>query len=390
MDYADHTSEFLFESKGRMNLGAEQLHQIALTMVPGVGPQTARTLLAYCGSAQEIFAAKTHQLLKIPGIGEITAKALRQRNFFDAAEKEFQFVQRHKVELVFFADPNYPARLREVPDSPLLLYKHGKGNLNGPRFLAIVGSRNNTDYGAKWTHKVVEALQGRNVVVVSGLAYGIDIIAHRACLQFDIPTIGVLGHGLDRVYPHSHRKTAMQMLEQGALVTEFASGTIPDRNNFPARNRVVAGMCDATLVVEAAEKGGALITGYFANDYNRDVFAIPGKLDDPYSAGCNDLIKKHKAALFSSVEDFEYLLGWGLPESEAATKAAGHQTKLFIELDAQEAELAHCFTDAQKLHIEQLCAKSQWPVSKVLTVLMGLELKGAVRSLPGKMFEWVI
>lgn len=372
-----------------MNLEAEQLHQIALTMVPGVGPQTARTLLAYCGSAQAVFATKTVHLLKIPGIGEVTAKALRQRNYFEAAEKEFNFVKNHQIELVFYGDAAYPTRLREVQDAPLLLYKQGKGPLNGQRFLAIVGSRNNTDYGAKWTQKVVEALQGRGVTVVSGLAYGIDILAHRACLQYGIPTIGVLGHGLDRIYPHTHKKTALQMLEQGALLSEFVSGTIPERNNFPARNRVVAGMCDATLVVEAAEKGGALITGYFANDYNRDVFAIPGKLDDPYSAGCNDLIKKHKAALFSGVEDFEYLMGWTLPTDEPLAASMVHQTKLFFELDGQETELSHCFSDERKLHIEQLCVRSQWPVSKVLTVLMGMELKGAVRSLPGKMFEWL-
>lgn len=367
----------------------EQLYQIALTRVPGVGPQTARALVLYCGSAKAVFDAKAHELLRIPGVGAVTVKALRKQSYFDAAEKEFRFVQQKGIQIVFFADPAYPSRLREVPDAPLLLYKMGAGDLNGQRFLSIVGTRNNTAYGAKWTEQIVEALQGRGVTVVSGLAYGIDILAHRACLQHGMPTIAVLGHGLDRIYPDAHRKTALQMLETGALLSEFHSGTKPDRNNFPARNRVVAGMCDATLVVEAAEKGGALITGYFANDYNRDVFAIPGKLDDPYSAGCNDLIKKHKAALFSGVEDFEYLLGWAPLSGATDPKPPAHQTKLFVELDTQESQLAACYNDGNKLHVDQLCTRSKMPVSKVLTLLMGLELKGAVRSLPGKMFEWM-
>jgi DNA processing protein len=366
----------------------EHIKQIALTQIPGIGAQTMKMLLAHFGSASGIFSIPKKQLQTIHGVGTITAQNIHTAKKFAMAkaEEELKRLERFGIEIVFFQDATYPKRLKEIPDAPMVLYKKGAVNLNARRILAVVGSRNATAYGSKVVQEAIGALKNRDVLVVSGLAYGIDVMAHRACLQFDIPTVGVVGHGLHMIYPSLHKATAEQMLERGGLLTEFTTQASFDRNNFPARNRVVAGMSDATLVVEAAIKGGALITAQFANDYNRDVLAVPGRIDDPYSQGCNNLLQKHMAHAYTGPQAMLALLGWDTDEEE---RPRAVQTQLFVEFTPDEAEIAEVLRGEEKLHVESICIRSGMPVSRVLTLLMGMELKGGVRSLPGKVYALI-
>lgn len=369
----------------------ERLYQLALRLVPNVGPQTAKNLVAYCGSACDVFRTSARVLAKVPGVGSKTAEAIKNPLLKEAAKKEVDFVDKEGLRIVFYADENYPHRLRQLPDSPLLFFTKGNVVLNGRRMLAIVGTRAATAYGRKIVDELIENLVGRDVTVVSGLAYGIDYFAHKACLRHDIPTIGVLGHGLDRIYPAAHRQTAEDMLKLGGLVSEFPSGTQPARENFPMRNRLVAGMCDATLVVEAANRGGALITANFANDYNRDVFAVPGRLTDTYSEGCNHLIRNHKSNLYTSIADLEYIMGWNptVNDQEETHAPKAIQKQLFIDITDDEQPIVDLLMENEKLQLESICMRTKIPASKILTLLMGLELKGAVRALPGKVYAWV-
>src|SRR5690606_1769334 len=295
------------------------LEKIALTKIKGVGPKTSRLLLQYCGSAESVFRSSRKQLLSIPGIGASTVDAILSKTYLNEAEAELAFVEKHHIELLWLDDPNYPRRLKYCEDAPLLLYFKGKGDLNPKRTVSIVGSRNATAYGKLICEQFVHDLRTCQVQIISGLAYGIDIQAHRQALKHDISTIGVLGHGLDRIYPANHRDTALKMLERGGLLTEFPSGTNPDRQNFPMRNRIIAGLADVTIVIEAAMKGGALITAEIANTYNRDVCAFPGGIDQEYSAGCNYLIKTNRAHLIRNTDDLAYLMNW---EKEDKNKTA--------------------------------------------------------------------
>jgi DNA processing protein len=374
------------------NLTEESTYLMALSLIPGVGPQTAKLLLAHVGSAKQVLTTPVQQLTKIYGVGMKTAQVIRQEKkaALQKVEQEIKVIEKRGITPVFHAQPDYPSRLREIPDAPLVFYKRGEANLNTRRILAVVGSRNATPYGTRVVQQAIEGLRGRGVLVVSGLAYGIDVLAHRACLQNDVPTVGVLGTALDRIYPALHQTTAMQMLSQnGALLSEFTTQSKVDRNNFPARNRIVAGMSDATLVVEAAVKGGALITAQFANDYNRDVLAVPGRIDDPYSQGCNNLLKRHMAHAYTDPDSMMELLGWDSNEAGKKTQPAAIQTQLFVEFTPEEEQIAAVMRSEEQVHVEHICLRSGLPVSKVLTILMGMELKGGVRSLPGKVYALV-
>lgn len=357
--------------------------QIALTLIPGVGPILARNLVSYCGSVEGVFKEKESRLVKIPEIGPITAKAIVDHNVFDRAEEECSFIEKNNIKTYFYLDQDYPKRLKHCHDAPLMLYFKGKANFNAGRTIAIVGTRNATEYGKSVTGEFVKELGQHNVVIMSGLAYGIDINAHKAAVLNDITNIGVLAHGLDRIYPGNHRSTAEKMILNGGLLTEFLSQTNPDRENFPSRNRIVAGMCDAVLVIESAEKGGALITADVANSYNRDVFAVPGNVNNIYSRGCNRLIRDNKAALAESAEDIIKMMQW----DDAEVKKAPKQRTLFMEFSPEEKKLVDILNEEPAVDLDTIAFTSRIPLGKVSALLLGLELNGVVRSLPGKQFQ---
>nr|WP_237488136.1 DNA-processing protein DprA [Hufsiella ginkgonis] len=358
------------------------MEQIALNFIPGIGCVTARALIEGFGTAEEVFAAKKSKLLTIQGVGERTAGLIARKQCFARAEKEVEFIDRHMITPLFFTEDRFPARLRNCYDAPAMLYYKGPAALNAKKVVSIVGTRNATPYGRELVKHLVADLHEKGILVVSGLAHGVDGLAHRACVKNGVSTIGVLGHGLDRVYPLQHRDLAERMLENGGLLTEFPSGTKPDRENFPKRNRIIAGMADATIVVEAGVKGGALITADLANSYNRDVFAFPGDVFSEYSAGCNFLIKTNRAHLVSRFRDIEYLLGW-TDHSPAKPK----QTALLLNFTEEERLVTDILQADGATSIDDLCFKAQTPQSKMVVVLLGLEMQGIVVSMPGKLFR---
>jgi len=370
------------------NQANHRIFEIALTLLPGVGPVLAKNLVAYCGSAEAIFQEKKQKLLKIPGIGQVTAEKITGADVLQRAEKEMVFAQKNNIEIHFFLDKDFPQRLENCLDAPILLYTKGHVNLNAQRALAIVGTRKATAYGKDFTQNFIKELKQYMPTVVSGMAYGIDFIAHKACVDEGVPTLAVFAHGLDRIYPQIHTKVAQQMLELGGWVTEYPLGTNPDRENFPMRNRIIAALADATIVVEAAERGGALITAEIATTYNRDVFAVPGRVSDVYSEGCNKLIFQNKAAVMRHAQDLEFYLGWEMDGSNQKTKKT-IQPQLLFDLSPEEEKIAEVLKSQEKIHIETLCIQTEMPVSKVVTVLFDLEMRGAVRTYPGKVYEWL-
>lgn len=365
-----------------LNRQEQTQYLIALSMIPGIGDARIKKLVAYCGGAKEVFAQSKTFLEKIPNIGGKIAASVSDKDVLVRAEKELSFSEKHQVEVISFLDESYPQRLKHCDDAPVVLYKKGLGSINPARCLSIVGTRNATREGKEFTEKLVEEIASTNVTVVSGLAYGIDIAAHKASLKNNIPTIGCLAHGLDRIYPKLHEKTAKEMLENGALITDFPVGTNPDRENFPKRNRIVAGMADATIVIEAAAKGGALITAELANGYNRDVFAVPGRVSDQYSEGCNNLIKYLKASMITSGKDVLRSMGW----DDVADRKPQPQKKLLFNL-TEDQERVVAVLQQQTHTIDRLSVLAEMPMSKVATVLLELEFEGVVSTLPGKVYK---
>ncbi|WP_183562652.1 DNA-processing protein DprA [Mucilaginibacter sp. SP1R1] len=359
-------------------------HKIALSFVKNLGPSLAKSLLAYLGSAEDIFRSSPTKMLKIPGVGD---KRIAQWDFDDAlkkAERELIFIEKQGVEPIFYTDGKYPKRLKNCGDSPILLYAKGKMELNPPHIISIVGTRNATDYGRQLCRQLVEELQQYNVLIVSGLALGIDVAAHKECLRLNMPTVGVLGHGLDRLYPSQNRATADRMLENGGLLTEYPSGTVPDRENFPQRNRIVAGIADATVVIEAGIKGGALITAEIANSYNKDVFAFPGRLGDDFSEGCNFLIRNNKAALLTCMADLAFSLGWEKTDHAKPVE----QFVLPLDLSVDERLIFDILLQHKvPLAIDDLTIKANMPMSALAMNLLNMEMQGYIRSLPGKTYK---
>ena len=361
------------------------LHQLALKFVPGIGDVLAKNLLSYCGSAEEIFKISKHKLLFIPGIGPKMAAAILNPICFERAEKELKFLERNKIQPIFYTDKTYPKRLKSCVDSPMLLFYKGNADLNRQRIISIVGTRNATPYGKQICEELVAHLKAFDVTVVSGLAYGIDICTHKACIKHQVPTIGILGHGLDRLYPAQHRNTAEKMLENGGLLTEFPSETNPDRENFPKRNRIIAGLADATVVVEASIKGGALITAEIANSYNRDVFTFPGRIGDEFSEGCNFLVRFNKAGLLTGYDDLATQLGW-LDD----VKPLKTQQLLFpLNLSTDEKQIFETLKISEQMGIDDLAIRTNISVSTLAINLLNLEMQGLVRSLPGKAYSLV-
>jgi DNA processing protein len=322
--------------------------------------------------------------MKIPGIGETNAKRLKDKSVFERAGKEMEFMKKYNISALFYTDKNFPRRLKSCPDSPVLIYTKGNMNLDEQRVISIVGTRNATEYGKQVCDELIRQFSERKypALVVSGLAYGIDIQAHKSALKYNIPTVAVLGHGLDRIYPSLHTETAKKMLENGGLVSDFPSGTKIDPPNFLRRNRIVAGLADATIVVESAEKGGALVTADIAGSYNRDVFAFPGRAGDTFSRGCNQLIRNSGANLMEGIEDLEYFMGWESGKSEKTVQPA-----LFVELTPDEEKVVDLIRQSGELFIDQVSSELKLPVSRVSAMLLNLEFKNVLVALPGKMYR---
>ena len=359
------------------------LYEIALTLVPNIGDVHAKALVNLYGNAQAVFKAKKKELESIEGIGTVRANSIKSFMDFSSSEAEIKFIEQYKITPLFITDKNYPQRLLNCYDSPLLLYYRGTADLNTAKIISIVGTRNHSDYGKIICEKIVEELHHENILIISGLAYGIDTIAHKTALKNNLPTVGVLAHGLDRIYPPQNKSLAKQMVEQGGLVTEFLSQTNPDKQNFPKRNRIVAGMCDALVVVESGIKGGSLITAELANGYNKDVFAIPGKTTDVKSEGCNYLIKNNKASLISGGDDLLEMMNWK-PVTKTAQKK---QRELFIEFTTDEKIVVDILQQQDSIQIDQLYFKSGLSSSAMAAALLMLEMNGIVSSLPGKVYK---
>jgi DNA processing protein len=360
------------------------LHQVALTFLKNIGPTLAKSLVSYFGDAESVFNAPGGKWLKIPGIGEKTLKQLNFKEALTKASEELKFIEKNEIKAIFYTDSVYPKRLRNCNDSPVLLYTKGNANLNSQHIIGIVGTRNATEYGKQLCRQLVEELKQYNILIVSGLALGIDVTAHKECIKLDVPTLGVLGHGLDRMYPSQNRSTAEKMVLNGGLLSEYPSGTIPDRENFPQRNRIVAGIADATIVVEASVKGGALITAEIANSYNRDVFAFPGRIGDEFSEGCNFLIRNNKAQLLTCTADLAYSLGW---EKTDSSKPVIEQFMLPIDLTRDESLIFDILQQHKTpVAIDDLTIKTNMATSQLAMNLLNMEMQGYIRSLPGKTY----
>lgn len=366
----------------------ELLYQIGLTLINGIGDSHAKNLIAYCGSAGAVFETDKSSLLKIPGVGEHVANALiNGKTVLMEAEKEIRFIEDNDITTLFFTDENYPHRLKFCNDSPALLYYKGNADLNAEKIVAVVGTRQPTEYGIQQTEKFIAELKDSGILVVSGLAYGIDVLAHKKALENNLDTVGVVAHGLDRIYPSLHENVAMKMQKMGGILTDFRSGTNPDAVNFPKRNRIVAGMCDALVVVESKRDGGSLITATIANSYNKDVFAFPGRTNDPQSEGCNAFIKMNRASLMESAADLFYIMGW---DTDLHTKKKeSPQIPLLLSLNEEEQKIINAFTNKKQVHMDEISYASSFPVSKVSSLLLQLEFSNVIKSHPGKMYSLV-
>lgn len=367
----------------------EQLvYEVAMGLLPGIGDQLTRVLISYCGSAKQVFLAPPGKLLKIPGIGQNVINNINRSVVLREAEAIVQRAEKDGVQLLFYTHKAYPDRLKQIADAPTLLYYKGTASLNHPRIISIVGTRKSTNYGKEVTEQLVQDLVAHNVMVVSGLAYGIDIAAHRASIQSSLPTVGVMASGLDIIYPAVHRKIAEKMLENGGVLSESTFGTKPDAHRFPARNRIIAGMADATIIVEAAVKSGTLITAEIAHSYNKDVMAVPGPINAPLSEGCNYLIRTNKAAIYTQAKDLEELLNWDL-QANGLNKNRHNKTQRYNpeEFTADEYCLIQVLQEVKEEQIDTISWKTQLPIGQVASLLLTLEFKGYIKALPGKKYQ---
>ncbi|WP_431243504.1 DNA-processing protein DprA [Flavobacterium sp. P21] len=360
----------------------ELFYLLALLKVDGVGDIMAKKLIKHCGSAEAVFKAKAVQIANIDGIGAVLLKNLKDKSVFEKASFELEFIHKEKINISYFQDEDYPDRLKHCIDAPVLIFTSGKINLKNKKLISIVGTRQVTSYGIDFCKKFIEDLVPLDPVIVSGFAYGVDIVAHQLAMENNLQTIGVLAHGLNQVYPRTHKKYIAKMEENGGFITEFWSSSNPDKEKFVRRNRIVAGMTEATVVIESADKGGSLITANFANDYNREVFAVPGRVSDRYSQGCNNLIKTQRANVLTSAADLIYVLNWDL-ENKPKTV----QRQLFVELDPDEEVIYNFLIKNGKELLDIIALECNFPIFRLSGILLNMELKGSIRPLPGKMFE---
>lgn len=358
-------------------------YTLALSQIPGIGCITGKNLITVFGSAENVFGSIQKHSDVHPRLRQIIQEWSKNNALWKRTEEEIKFIEKYQLEVLFFTDKDYPWRLADCYDSPLFLFYKGNADLNASKVIGIVGTRSATDYGKGVTRELIQGLIADEPLIVSGLAYGIDSHAHKAALDFGLPTVGVLGHGLDRIYPENNKTLAGKMLGQGGLVTEFFSQTKPDRENFPMRNRIIAGLCDAIVVVEAAREGGALITADIASTYGRGVFVVPGRVSDKYSGGCNLLAKIKKAETIRNAADLISEMGW-MDEKSPVPPAP---PKLFIPLSKDEEKVVEVLHADGDLTIDEISRKSELPVSRIAVALLNLELENVVRSKPGKLFS---
>jgi DNA processing protein len=360
----------------------ELFYLLALQQVEGVGDIVAKKLIAHFGSAQDIFLVKASQITSIDGVGTVLAQKLKDKTVFDKAEQELKFIQSNPICVAFFQDENYPERLKHCIDGPILIFSSGTIDLNKKKTISIVGTRQITSYGMEVCRKLIDDLRPLDPVIISGFAYGVDIFAHQLALENNLQTVGVVAHGLNQIYPKKHKKYVSKMEENGGFITEFWSSSNPEKENFVRRNRIVAGISEATIVIESAEKGGSLITANMANEYNRDVFAVPGRTTDKYSQGCNNLIKTNKANVLTSAADLVYILNWDI---QSKTKPV--QKQLFVTLEPDEQKVYDYLLKNGKELMDIIALHCDFPIFKISGLLLNMELKGVIRPLPGKLFE---
>jgi len=355
---------------------------LRLQNAPNIGDVTAKKLISHCGSPAAVFMDKAYKLQKIDGIGSFTVRGLHDAEHREAAEAEFRFVKDNDIAYSYFTDVDYPPYLRHCIDSPVLLFKRGNIDLEGRKIISIVGTRKMTSYGNSLCEELIEKLAPLDPIIVSGFAYGVDICAQRNAVKHDVQTIGCLAHGLNQVYPKVHSKYTADIERNGGFLTEFWSTSNPDRENFLKRNRIIAGMAEATIVIESAEKGGSLVTADIANSYDRDVFAFPGRTKDNYSMGCNNLIKQQKAHMITSAADLLYILGWDVDEPKKMI-----QRELFVELNDTEQAIYDYLLKKGKQQLDSIALACRLPIFKASSTLLNMEMKGVIRPLPGKLFE---
>lgn len=358
----------------------EIIYRLALQQVKGIGTVRTKKLINHFGSATAVFTNKERTTLD--GIGTMHWSAIKNFNNFGPCEEELAFLQKNDIQFLAYDQDNYPAKLKRAVDAPTALFYKGDDSIHNTRVISIIGTRACSEYGKTICDQIVEGLAPYNPLIVSGLAYGIDIVGHRAALRNKLSTVGVMATGLNTIYPAQHKKTANEMLAHGGLLSEFPNNTKPDRENFPLRNRIVAGMCDAVIVIESAQKGGSIITANLADSYNRDVYCVPGRVGDRRSEGCNFLIKSLRASLVTSAEDVIYNLNW-----EKTNGSNEVQRKLFVDLSAEEQMVYDCLQGNNGAHIDEVFLKTRLPMSKLSTLLLQLEMTGMVRSLPGKQYQ---
>lgn len=360
----------------------ELFYLLALQRVEGVGDVMAKKLITHCGSADAVFSTKSAQLAAIDGVGSMLLKNIKDKSVFDKATAEMQFIKHNNIKVAYFQDVDYPERLKQCIDGPLLLFSSGAIDLKNRKIISIVGTRQITSYGIDFCRKFMEDLAPLDPVIVSGFAYGVDIVAHQLAIELNLQTIGVVAHGLNQIYPKTHKKYVAKVEENGGFMTEFWSSSNPDKENFVRRNRIVAGMSEATIVIESADRGGSLITANMANDYNRDVFAVPGRVTDKYSQGCNNLIKTQKANVLTSAADLVYILNW-----EVQKQVKPVQKQLFVTLDDDEQLVYDYLLRTGKEVMDIIALHCDFPIYRISGLLLNMELKGLVRPLPGKLFE---
>lgn len=365
-----------------MKSDEELIYQIGLTLLPEIGPVSVKKLVAHCGGPKEIFREKRKLLHRIQGINKNMVESILNQKVLRRAEEELAFIKKSGISPLFYLTPEYPERLKHCADSPVMLYFRGNANLNHPRIIAVVGTRLPTQHGLQQCEELISEVSDHNVLIVSGLAYGVDACAHKHAIQCGVPTVGVLAHGLDRIYPPVHKYIAAKMLENGGLLTDYVSQTNPDRQNFPSRNRIVAGMSDAVIVVESGVKGGALITADIANSYSRDVFAIPGRNTDTSSTGCNQMISENKAGILLNGNHLATLMGWNDKKRKSM-----RQQEIFINLSDDEERIVNVIRQHGEPVIDQISLHCGITVSRTASLLLELELKGVVRCMPGKRYS---
>ncbi|TSE05992.1 MULTISPECIES: DNA-processing protein DprA [Aquimarina] len=356
---------------------------LTLKKVANLGDNSIKRLIREVGSAEEVLTEKTSNLLKIDGIGTVKIKDLHNPQHRKAAENELKFIEENNINYQIYDQEGYPEKLKHCIDGPVVLFSSGNINLQHKKILSIVGTRKVTSYGAKFCEELIETLAPINPIIVSGFAYGVDIIAHKTAIKHRLQTVGCLAHGLNQIYPKAHKKYVAQLEENGGFFTDFWSTDAFDRKNFLGRNRIIAGLSEATVVIESADKGGSLVTAEIASSYNRDVFAVPGRVDDALSKGCNMLIKTQRAHMLTSAADLIYMLNWELDEKEQPAI----QKQLFVELEQDEKKIFNFLNKNGKEILDVIALQCDLPTFKVASVLLNMELKGVIKPLPGKLFE---